>query len=274
MMRGLSLVIMLFVAVGLAGCGGGGSQPIAGGNGQPERQPVAVPASATPDQVVSVFLGALRSGDKPTTAHLLTTKAREETAKHGWAVDPKGSPNTKYEIHAAEILPDNPNGSHVTSVWTETFDDGTITYQIVWVLRKETPGWRIAGMALELVPGQPPAFLNFEDPADMERKQQEAIAAAEKQAAIETAQVPPAPQDPQSIAPAAPGSLPPSLPPSSFPADPNGTAAPTDPGAFAPAPGTFAPSTQPTTAPPGPNFIPAAPGFAPPTISPPAPIER
>ena len=206
-MNRVSLLLLVLVGMGLVGCSGG-STPAAGqAAAQPEAQPVAVPVDAAPDQVVSVFLSALRNGDKPTTANLLTTRAREETAKHGWAVDPKGSPNTKYQIHAAEILPENPNGSHVTSVWTETYDDGTITYQIVWVLRRETPGWRIAGMALELVPGQPPAFLNFEDPADMERKQLEAIAAAERQDAILAAQQKPAletaqaPANPQDFAP-------------------------------------------------------------------------
>src|SRR4029453_15166844 len=70
-----------------------------------------------------------------------------------------------------------------TSVWTETYPDGTIKYDVVWVLRRQAEGWRIAGMAIELVPGQPPAFLNFEDAADMAKKYEEAMAASQPGAA-------------------------------------------------------------------------------------------
>ena len=38
-------------------------------------------------------------------------------------------------------------------------------------------------MAIELVPGQPPAFLNFEDAADMAKKYEEAMAASQPAAA-------------------------------------------------------------------------------------------
>lgn len=84
----------------------------------------------------------------------------------------------------------------MSSVWTETYPDGAITYEIVWVLRRQAEGWRIAGMALELLPGQPPQFLNFEDPQDMMQKHEAALAAQEQAAAAETAQAPAGPQMP------------------------------------------------------------------------------
>lgn len=141
------------------------------------QEPVEVAVDASPDQVISVFLDALRVGDSATTANLLTSKAREETAKHNIAVDPQSAPGAKYAVAPAEFLPDNPHGAHVRSSWTETYQDGTVNYDIVWVLRRQKEGWRIAGMALELVPGQDPAFLNFEDPTDMLAKRDAAIAA-------------------------------------------------------------------------------------------------
>jgi hypothetical protein len=54
----------------------------------------------------------------------------------------------------------------------------------VWVLRQESAGWRVAGLAMQLPPSQETQFLNFEDVADMERKKNEAAAAM---AAAETA---------------------------------------------------------------------------------------
>jgi len=62
---------------------------------------VAVPATAAPDYVVSVFLNALRSGDSPTTESLLTSKARQELARHALSVDVQSAPNATYQIRAA-----------------------------------------------------------------------------------------------------------------------------------------------------------------------------
>jgi len=158
------------------------------------RKPVEVAVEAAPEQVVSTFLAALKAGDEATTAALLTSKAREETAKHEIAVAPQSAPGATYEVSPGKVLEEKANGAHVSSVWTETYPDGAITYEIVWVLRRQNEGWRIAGMALELIPGQPPQFLNFEDPQDMMQKHEAALAAAQQQAAqaaaAETAQAP------------------------------------------------------------------------------------
>jgi len=95
-MRCLTLGSLLVFAIGLAGCsskkavdtaGPAGASNMAANqqaSGQPNvvQQPIAVPSSASPDQVVTVFLNALRSGDSPTTEALLTAKARQELAKH------------------------------------------------------------------------------------------------------------------------------------------------------------------------------------------------
>lgn len=205
MNRGL-LVLVVCGGLGLVGCGGSDAPQPAAQNSQPDaaqgastaapapaKPAVQVPADATPDQIVSVFLDALKGGDTATKASLLTAKALAETTKHEFEVNPQSAPNAKYDVHPPEYLPDNPNGAHVTSVWTETFDDGTVTYDVVWVLRRQAEGWRIAGMAIELIPNQPPAFLNFEDPADMAAKYNEAMAAQQPPAA-ETAAVPENPQ--------------------------------------------------------------------------------
>jgi hypothetical protein len=210
-MRCLTLGSLLVFAIGLAGCsskkavdtaGPAGASNMAANqqaSGQPNvvQQPIAVPSSASPDQVVTVFLNALRSGDSPTTESLLTAKARQELAKHSLSVDVQSAPNASYQIRTAEILADQ-SGAHVKSVWTEKFDDGDETYEIVWALRRQQDGWRLAGMALQLIPGQPMQFLNFEDPADMLRKKEEAIAAMQQPVA-ETAQQPQTNSAPQRI---------------------------------------------------------------------------
>src|SRR2546423_2488455 len=200
-MRCSTSEVVFVLALGFAGCSKQANSPASSAPGEsaataqakassaPVTQPIAVPASASPDHVVTVFLNALRSGDSPTTESLLTSKARQELAKHSLSVDVQSAPNATYQIRAAEVLPNDPNGAHVSSVWTEKFDDGDETYEIVWALRRQPEGWRLAGMAMELIPGQSMQFLNFEDPEDMLRKKDEAIAAMQP-AAAETAQQP------------------------------------------------------------------------------------
>jgi hypothetical protein len=204
-MRGWMIGMVLLSASWLVGCSGkptpNPSASAAASAGQntasapatahstPATQPIAVPPNASPDYIVSVFLNALRSGDSPTTESLLTSKARQELARHSLSVDVQSAPNVTYQVRPADILKDS-SGAHVSSVWTEKFDDGDETYEIVWALRRQPEGWRLAGMAMELVPGQQKQFLNFEDPEDMLRKKDEAIAAMQPPAA-QTAHQPP-----------------------------------------------------------------------------------
>jgi len=216
-MRFLALGTALVIAMGLTGCGQkgepAGQATAAASSGTPATatataaaaapapQPVAVPANASPDQVLTVFLNALRSGDSPTTESLLTAKAREELAKHSLSVDVQSSPSSTYQVRPGEGVAGDPNGAHVSSVWTEKFDDGEETYEIVWALRRQNEGWRVAGMAMQLLPGQAMQFLNFEDPADMLKKKDEAIAAIQQQQppVAETAQQPASTSKPASI---------------------------------------------------------------------------
>lgn len=199
----------------LAATGNGAPPAIAAA---PAKQAIQVPANSTPDQVVEVFLNALRNGDEATTASLLTTKARVETAKHDITVAPESAPHASYKVSPAQILPENPAGAHVTSVWTENFQqqqpDGSlapasVTYEIVWVMRNEPQiGWRVAGMAVEIAPGQEPEFMNFEDPVDMLAKRAAAIAASN--AVENSAQNPPATvAEPAIQAAQQPGQVPP-----------------------------------------------------------------
>jgi hypothetical protein len=114
---------------------------------------------------VASFLKALREGDSRMAESLLTPKAREETAKRHLVVQPPGKPTATFEIGRVEYLSADRTGAHVQSVWTE--DAGTVSYEIVWALRRQDDGWHIAGMATQVVSNEPPVFLNFEDPDDM-----------------------------------------------------------------------------------------------------------
>jgi hypothetical protein len=150
----------LAAAIGVAllagGCGLGGSSSDARG----------------PDAVMGEFLEAIRKGDDQKASALLTTLARQKTEEMEMVVAPPGSDTAKFKILAVEIEGDE---AQVGTDWTDLDADGRPrTDRIVWMLRNETGGWRIHGMATRVFKDLAPIILNFEDPVDMLRKQRQA----------------------------------------------------------------------------------------------------
>lgn len=197
MKRILVIAVGALLGLGLLGCGG---KPAASTEAEKAAEAaaanapdqakgsaaapvvVSLPANTPPDEVVTAFLEARRGGDAETTAALLTSMARSETAKHKIDVNGEALPDLQFQVAKPKYLK-NQKGAHVSSVWMELLADGsTAKYEMVWVLRKEAVGWRVAGFAAELTPGTETQFLNFEDPQDLIQKRQEALAAAESAA--------------------------------------------------------------------------------------------
>jgi hypothetical protein len=127
---------------------------------------------ATPDQVMAAFLEAVRAGDDGKAAGLLTPLARQKTAEMEMVVAPPGSETAKFEVLESEVIGAE---AQVATDWTDLDTDGRPhTDRIVWMMRKVDDGWRISGMATRVFIDRPPIVLNFEDPADMLQKQQQA----------------------------------------------------------------------------------------------------
>ncbi len=122
--------------------------------------------------VVGEFLAAVKSGDDKRASALLTQIARRKTTEMEMVVAPPGSDTASYQVLASEV---EGNEAQVGTDWTDLDGDGRPrTDRIVWMLRHESEGWRIYGMATRVFPDMPPIVLNFEDPEDMLRKQQQA----------------------------------------------------------------------------------------------------
>ena len=136
--------------------------------------PVGLTRETSPDQIVAAFLEALRNGDSGVAEALLTSRAREETRKENLTVQPQGSPEATFTIGQPHYLGDEKKGSHVNTTWTETVAGEVIQYDILWALRRQNSGWRVAGMGARPSPSQPIVYLNFEDPTDMLDKWREA----------------------------------------------------------------------------------------------------
>lgn len=151
------LALAIGAALLLAGCG------LVSGNGSDGRGP---------EGVMGEFLEAIRKGDDATASALLTTLARQKAEEMEMVVAPPGSDTASYKILAVEIEGDE---AQIGTDWSDLDVDGKKhTDRIVWMLRNESDGWRIHGMATRVFDDLAPIVLNFEDPADMLRQQRQA----------------------------------------------------------------------------------------------------
>jgi hypothetical protein len=185
MKRSFRIFAVTLLAVGICGCGGGEAEKEESASApRPTTQQEVVesePIPGKPQDSVTQFLNAMQTGDEKVAEAMLTTKAREETKKHGLAVQPPGTPSAKYQVGRVEY-PEQ-GAAYVHCLWSEKHDDQSEeTYEVVWVLLGETEGWRIAGIAMQLVEGADPTFLNFENPVEMMETVRMVEAAGQQQA--------------------------------------------------------------------------------------------
>lgn len=175
-MRSGSLVALgLLPALWLTGCGQSST------NTQVSESPAAETATqvadspvnavlqdkqASPNAIVQAFLDAAKNRDRNVAEQLLTKAARRETEREGLVIDPPGTPQMTYEVGEAEIAEENPTAAYVKVRWFEDTNQ-TESSEIIWVLRKESQGWRIAGMTTPQADGQYLTW-NFEEPTDMQ----------------------------------------------------------------------------------------------------------
>jgi hypothetical protein len=157
-------------ALVIAGCSTSSdpASPLAAG-----MQDVAASSERQPTDTVARFYEALRKGDEPAIAELLTDKAKAETAKSGLGIQSQGSNRLQYELGEVEYVNEALDGAHVQSLWIDFDERGErLATEVIWVLRKQSDGWRVAGMATQIAEGQLPLLFNFEDPEDMLRKKE------------------------------------------------------------------------------------------------------
>lgn len=170
-------ILAAFVASVIAGCSQSGTEspaPDAAAAASTTSHATEAESGPGPAEAVHAFLQAVREGKDEQANNMLTTMAREETAKLDMVVAPPGSDTATFQVGEVELLSQgDEKGAHVASTWTDVGDDGQPhTDEIIWMLRKEPEGWRIAGMATKIFEDEPPLLLDFENPQDMQRKQQ------------------------------------------------------------------------------------------------------
>lgn len=142
------------------------------------------PAKAT----VTAFLEAIKRGDDTGARSMLTKVARAKTQELGISVAPPVASTATYSIRECEMIPGE-DLVHVGTTWTDTDPDGfTTTENVIWAVRLDPEGWRVAGMATRIFDDMPPLLLNFEDPEDMIAKQEMVARELQKRAQQATQQ--------------------------------------------------------------------------------------
>jgi len=169
MQRWHGMLALVALAVVNTGCGGRSDTPAAASTTAADAKRAAANVPP-PDAAVTEFLTAVKRGDDEKSAQMLTELAREKTAELDMVVAPPGSDTASFKVGQVELVADEV--AHVECTWTDMGEDGKPhDEQIIWMLRREPEGWRIAGMATQLFEGELPLLLNFEDPQDMLEKE-------------------------------------------------------------------------------------------------------
>jgi hypothetical protein len=131
----------------------------------------AAVASNTPEQAVHEFMMAFKSGDEAKASDLVSQKTRQEMERTEYGVAPPGSKEMKFKVGEVQYVPESNDLARVACHIDDKDVDGEdVHMDVVWFLRKENPGWRIAGVAMKVFPDLPAVLYNFEDMDDMKRK--------------------------------------------------------------------------------------------------------
>lgn len=125
----------------------------------------SAPEAGGPAEAVNQFLEAVRTGNDDVATKMFTPVARQKASELGIQVAPRGSDTARFEVGRVEIL--DGDRAQVASKWSDLNKNGqTRTDEITWMLRRETEGWRVAGMAAVVFEGEPPLLLDFEQPEE------------------------------------------------------------------------------------------------------------
>lgn len=202
-------VLLCLTMIFLIGCGDGdpatpsgegdtqstdGQAPAAPATPAGDEQAIVVPPeiSADPVAVTRAFVEAARRGHGKAAFALMTTKAREALEGKSDFMRLPVSDNAKLTVGQAQIR--NETTVWVPTVLTDFNSQGVCKeYEMVWGLRKESDGWRVGGVALEVIPNRPPLILDFEKPEEQKRKTELAIKEMERLEAARAAGQTPVP---------------------------------------------------------------------------------
>ena len=123
-------------------------------------------SNAGPERVCEVFLSMLKTGDSD-AQKLLTKTALAVTNQAELTLKAIGEETARYEISDPRYTTNKKTIAYVDVKILEDIDGKKIESNITWLMKKQSEGWRISGILLELEPDRPKDLLSFENPLDV-----------------------------------------------------------------------------------------------------------
>jgi hypothetical protein len=173
MRRTQQIALWTVLVLIVSGCGkpAGTSQPSSASPGTDAAASSTTAPADGPAAAVAEFLEAIRTGNDEVATKMLSKVARQKTAALNKSVTPPASDTAKFTVGKVDMIGDD--GARVACTWTDLDPDRQPkTDEAFWIVRHEPEGWRIAGVAAQIFPGEKPVLLNFENPEEMTRQQQ------------------------------------------------------------------------------------------------------
>lgn len=127
------------------------------------------PADADPAAICQRFMDFLKSGNRIAAENLLTRSALTNTSKAGLQLEPMGGPTATYEVKETRYATIEKKLAQVDCEIVENVGGEEIRSPLTWLVRKQTSGWRVAGLLLSAEPGSPVDLLSFENIQDVEK---------------------------------------------------------------------------------------------------------
>jgi hypothetical protein len=124
---------------------------------------------ASPEQVCQRFMKLMRSGNRIAAENLLTRTALTVTTQAGLQLEPMGGPTAVYKVGAVKYATNKQRLAQVECSIVDNVEGEEYEMNVTWLVRKQSLGWRISGVMLELESGQVPDLLSFENIQDVNR---------------------------------------------------------------------------------------------------------
>ncbi len=162
------IVLAAVLAVAVGGCGGSDEPGVNAAADGPiaESDPNAKVALEPPAAALDELLDAWRGGDHKKTKLMLTTVARETVDALQIPFEPPASDTAEFEI--GEVRYTDPDTVHVACTLSELGEDEKrLSDEVVWKLRRDPSGWRIASLSAEEYKGGPIITVDFENRQEM-----------------------------------------------------------------------------------------------------------
>ncbi len=136
----------------------------------PDDTDTGLRIESSPEDVCREFLSALQREDRDTARQLLTTVAQVETTRAHLELDAPGDAQTEFSVMQARYATLEQMVAEVDCLFHRNDYRGE-SVKLTWMMRRQTNGWKIYGMLIDMGSGQLD-LLSFENAIDLARIQQ------------------------------------------------------------------------------------------------------